>query len=48
MTCPLAEFLSCSTCGAETDADGAATAECPGGSGEKCEDCFGCACDASC
>lgn len=38
----------CRECGAATTPDGTALSECPGGSGEQCEECFACYCDGSC
>lgn len=37
----------CDECGGPVDADGDSRIEC-WGSGEKCEECFGCYCDSSC
>ena len=42
------DISRCPKCGDLVDEDGTALSECPGGSGEKCDECFACVCDGSC
>lgn len=38
----------CVECDEPVDSQGTTTGECPGGSGDKCDECFACSCDGSC
>jgi len=39
---------TCAECLGDVDADDLTLGDCPGGSGEKCDECNSCACDGSC
>lgn len=38
----------CVECDEPVDSQGTTTGDCPGGSGDKCDECFACSCDGSC
>lgn len=38
----------CVECDEPVDSQGMTTGDCPGGSGDKCDECFACSCDGSC